>query len=83
MNLPHWTHQFTNIRWPKRLPHIRKAQRKSALAALELNGFEPTEKSIKAVMSIHESIRRQEQLAFVEIYGPNDTELGAYAPTGA
>lgn len=67
MKHPRWVSGFASIRWAKVSPWRRGIERKSAEAALNLNGFEPTEAAINAVVSLHRSIRRPEQLAFMEL----------------
>ena len=72
MRHPRWVSAFASIRWPKVSTYRRGIERKSAEAALNLNGFEPTDAAINAVVSIHRSIRRPEQLAFMELmHGTN------------
>jgi hypothetical protein len=72
MKHPRWVSGFASIRWAKVSPWRRGLERKSAEAALNLNGFEPTEAAINAVVSLHRSMRRTEQLAFMELmHGTN------------
>ena len=72
MKHPRWVSGFASIRWPRASLWRRGIERKSAEAALNLNGFEPTDAAINAVVSLHRSMRRPEQLAFMELmHGTN------------
>jgi hypothetical protein len=64
---PKWVSGFASIKWPKASRWRQGVERKSAEAALNLNGFDPTFAAINAVVSLHRSIRRPEQLAFMEL----------------
>jgi hypothetical protein len=64
---PRWVSAFAGIKWPAPKPFYFTKEKKSARDALLLNGFDVTNNALLAVISLHRSIRRPEQLAFCEV----------------
>jgi hypothetical protein len=79
MKIPRWVGGFSGIKWPAPKPFYFTKEKKSAFNALMLNGFEVTNASLAAVISLHRSLRRQEQLAFCEVLPPDSDQPCAFS----
>ena len=79
MKIPRWISGFSGMKWPTPKPFYFTKEKKSASDALLLNGFEVTNSSLAAVISLHRSLRRPEQLAFCEVLPPNSDQPCAFS----
>ena len=79
MKIPRWVSGFSGIKWPTPKPFYFTKEKKSAADALLLNGFEVTNNSLAAVISLHRSLRRPEQLSFCEVLPPDSDQPCAFS----